>query len=156
MGTFDLARRVPASGRHTFDVFSDFRAHGDYIPLTTITADEGPIGVGWRFTARSGLGPAALVDKMVVSVWNPPHEFRIEKLGPMLDGWAHAYFTAEGADTRVVWRERIVARPAPLGRGLGPVLDPLNRRMFARALDKMAARAAQIQPGDDPYPSDET
>ncbi|MGB3185058.1 MAG: SRPBCC family protein [Ornithinimicrobium sp.] len=151
MGSFDLARRVPANLRHTFEVFADFRSHGDFIPMTTIEADDGPIALGWRFTARTGPGPLALPDKMVVTVWDPPHEFRIEKLGPVLDGWAHVHFTAEGGDTRVVWRERIVVRPAPIGRGLGPVLDPLNRRLFAHALDKMTDRAVRSQPGGDDH-----
>ncbi|MGB5951003.1 MAG: SRPBCC family protein [Ornithinimicrobium sp.] len=155
MGTFDLARRVNASPRHTFEVFSDFANHGDFIPLTTMITDSHPMGVGWRFTGRTGLGPLALVDKMVITVWDPPHEFRIEKLGPMVDGWAHVHFSAEGTDTRVVWRERIVARPAPVGRGLAPVLDPLNRRMFGRALDKMADRAARSAPTDDRQSPDE-
>lgn len=155
MGTFDIARRVPAGTRHTFRVFSDFRRHGDYIPLTTMVADAGPPQVGWRFTGRTGVGPLALADNMVVTVWDPPHEFRIEKLGPLLDGWAHVHFSSEGSDTRVVWRERIVVRPAPVGRGLGPVLDPMNRLMFARALDKMTEEAARTRSSDDRPPPDE-
>ncbi len=142
MGTFDLVRCVPAGLQETFDVFSAFRDHGDYIPLTTITADEGPIGVNWTFTARSGIGPLALPDTMEVSIWDPPHEFRIDKIGPMLDGWAHVHFAREGADTRVVWREHIMVRPHIVGRALGRVIDPGNRLMFGRALDKMTRRAA--------------
>jgi len=142
MGTFDLVRRVNASPATTFDVLADFRRHSDFIPATTITADDGEPGVGWRFTARTGVGLLAVVDRMEVSVWDPPYEFRIDKLGPVLDGWAHVHVTAEAGQTRVVWRERIVLRPAPVGRLVGPVSDRVNRVMFGRALDKMAARAA--------------
>ncbi len=144
MGTFELVRCVPAGLQETFDVFSGFRDHGDYIPLTTITSDEGPIGVNWTFTARSGVGPLALPDRMEVSIWDPPHEFRIDKLGPVLDGWAHVHFAREGSDTRVVWREHIMVRPHIVGRALGRVIDPGNRVMFGRALDKMARRAADV------------
>lgn len=142
MGTFDLTRRVPSSQQDTFDVFAGFRDHGNFIPMTTITADDGPIGVNWIFTARSGLGPLALIDRMEVSIWDPPHEFRIDKLGPMLDGWAHVHFSREGNDTRVVWREHIMVRPHLVGAAVGRVIDPVNRMMFGRALNKMAARAA--------------
>jgi carbon monoxide dehydrogenase subunit G len=142
VGTFDLVRRVPADPERTFEVFADFRRHGDFIPMTTITADDGPPRPGWRFTAVSGLGRLALVDRMEVGVWNPPHEFRIDKLGPMLDGWAHVHVIPEAGQTRVVWRERIVVRPAVLGRPASVVTDPVNRLMFGRALDKMAERAA--------------
>jgi len=85
---------------------------------------------------------------MEVSVWDPPHEFRIDKLGPMRDGWAHVHLTAEAGQTRLVWRERIVLRPRVLGRLVGPVTDPANRVMFGRALDKMAARAASGPRGE--------
>ncbi len=143
MGTFELVRSVPAGIHETFGVFAAFRDHGDFIPLTTITSDEGPIGVNWTFTARSGFGPLALPDRMEVSIWDPPHEFRIDKLGPVLDGWAHVHFAREGSDTRVVWREHIMVRPHTVGRVLGRVLDPGNQLMFGRALDKMARRAAE-------------
>lgn len=143
MGTFDLTRRVPSGQQETFDVFAAFRNHGDFIPMTTITADDGPIGVNWTFTARTGLGPLALIDRMEVSVWEPPHEFRIDKLGPMVDGWAHVHFVREGSETRVVWREHIMVRPHVVGAAVGRVIDPLNRLMFSRALDKMVARAAK-------------
>jgi hypothetical protein len=142
MGTFDLVRRVNAPLDRTFAVFADFRRHGDFIPLTTISADEGDPGPGWRFTALTGVRRLALEDRMRVSVWDPPHEFRIDKLGPVLDGWAHVHLTVEAGQTRVVWREQIVLRPAAVGRLVGPLTDRGNRVMFGRALDKMAARAA--------------
>lgn len=143
MGTFDLTRRVPASLNDTFEVFADFRRHGDFIPLTTMSYDDGPVGVNWRFVGRTGFGPLALVDRMEVSVWNPPYEFRIDKLGPVLDGWAHVHFTREGDETRVVWREQIMVRPHTLGRAVERVTDPLNKVMFGQALNKMARRASE-------------
>lgn len=143
MGTFDLTRRVPASLDDTFDVFSDFRQHGDFIPFTTMQCDDDPLGVNWRFVGRTGFGPLALVDRMEISVWDPPHEFRIDKLGPMLDGWAHVNFAREGLETRVVWREHIMVRPHVFGQAVGCIADPFNKVMFGRALDKMARRAAE-------------
>lgn len=143
MGTFDLTRCVPARVSTTFDVFSDFRQHGDFIPMTTMSCDDGPLGVNWRFVGRTGLGPLALVDRMEISVWNPPFEFRIDKLGPVLDGWAHVHFSREGAETRVVWREQITVRPHAFGQAVSPLVDPLNKLMFGRALDKMARRAVE-------------
>ncbi len=143
MGTFELARCVPAPQQDTFDVFSNFAKHGDFIPLTRMDCDPRPIGVDWRFTARSGVGPLSLVDRMEVSVWNPPHEFRIDKLGPLLDGWAHVHFTPEGRHTRVVWREHIMVRPPLIGTAVSQLSDPVNRAMFGRVLDGMARRAAR-------------
>lgn len=143
MGTFEVVRTVRADLARTFAVVSDLRAHGDYIPFTTIEHDPGPIAVGWRFAGRTGVGRLALLDRMEVTRWEPGESFRIDKRGPVLDGWADVHFSVDGDDTRVVWRERIVLRPRVLGAALGPVLDPANRVFFGRALSAMAARAQQ-------------
>lgn len=143
MGVFEIARTVRADRARVFDVVSDFRRHGDYIPLTTMVTDDGPAGAGWRFTGRSGIGPLVLVDRMEITAWEPDRFFRIDKRGPVLDGWAEARLSDDGPHTRLVWTEEIVPRPAALGRRLAPVLDPANRWMFSRALDRMARRAEQ-------------
>lgn len=141
MGTFEVVRTVRAGRAKTFEVVADLRAHGDYVPLTRVEHDPGPIGVGWRFTGRTGVGPLTLVDRMEVTRWEPGESFRIDKRGPVLDGWAEVHFTCDGPDTRVVWHEHILVRPRALGRLLAPVLDPGNRVLFTRVLGAMAARA---------------
>ena len=141
MGTFEIVQTVRADLKTTFEVFSDFRMHGNYIPLTRIQASDRPMGKGWRFTALSGFGKLALVDRMEITQWDPHNSLTVTKFGPVLDGWAQVHFTPEGDDTRVVWRENIVLRPATAGSLLAPVLDPGNRAMFARSIKKMAAAA---------------
>jgi hypothetical protein len=59
----------------------------------------------------------------------------------VLDGWAELHLSPDGPDTRLVWRERIVVRPAAVGRVLGPILDPANKALFGAAVDRMVARA---------------
>lgn len=140
MGTFEVVRTVRADREQVFAVVADLRAHGDYIPLTTIRGGQGPIGPGWRFTARSGVGPLVLVDRMEVTRWEPGRGFRIDKHGPVLDGWAEVRLSQEGPHTRLSWRERIVLRPATVGRLLGPVLDQANKALFAAAVDRMVSR----------------
>lgn len=143
MGTFEVERTVRAARSRTFEVVADLRAHGDYVPLTTIVHDPGPIGVGWRFTGRTGLGPVFLPDRMEVTRWQPGESFRIDKRGPVLQGWADVQFSDDGPDTRVVWTERITLGPVALGRVLDPLLDPVNRALFTRVLGALAARAEQ-------------
>lgn len=143
MGTFELVRVVPAPPAATFAVVGDLTAYGAFIPMTRITADPAPVGPGWRFTARTGPGPLAVVDRMQVTRWDPPHGFAVTKLGPVLDGWAEVSLSAAGAGTRLLWREEITVRPAALGRRLSAVADPVNRWMFGRALDRMVARVRQ-------------
>ena len=93
--------------------------------------------------ARTGVGPAAIPDRMRVTHWDPPRGFAITKLGPLLDGWAQIELHPEGAGTRLVWREEIVPRPARLGRRLSPLSDRINRLFFGRALDQMVRRVVE-------------
>lgn len=140
MGTFELARTLPGTPAEVFAVVADLHAYGEFVPMTRIDGDPGPIGPGWRFDARTGPGPLALLDRMQVTHYDAPHGFGIVKLGPILDGWAEIDLTAEGEHTRVIWREHITVRPAAVGRLVAPLTDPVNRLLFGRALDKMTAR----------------
>jgi carbon monoxide dehydrogenase subunit G len=140
---FEVVRTVRADRATVFAVVSDLGRHGDYIPLTTMVTDPGPVGPGWRFTGRTGIGPLVLVDHMEVTAWEPDRSFRIDKRGPVLDGWAEVRVDDDGPHSRLSWREEIVPRPAALGRWVTPVLDPANRRLFGRSLDRMVRRAEQ-------------
>lgn len=144
MGVFEIARTLPGDPARTFVVLGDLAAYGEFQPLTRIAAAPGPIGTGWSFVARTGVGPLAVVDRMVVTDWRPGEGFAIRKLGPVLDGWARVELTAEGAGTRVVWREEIVPRPGWLGRRAARLTDPGMRWFTARSLDQMAARVAEL------------
>lgn len=140
MGTFELVRVVPADAEATFAVVGDLTAYGQFVVATTLSTDPLPIGEGWCFTARTGIGPLAVVDRMTVTAWDPPHRFAVRKLGPVLDGWADVRVAEGAAGTTVRWREEITVRPRWLGRRLTVVTDPVNRRLFGRALDRMVAR----------------
>lgn len=141
MGTIEIARTVPAPPEQVFAAVSDLRGYGRDIPLTAIEADPGPIGVGWTFVGRSGVGALRLPDRMRVTEWDPPRSFAVVKLGPVLEGWAQVHLTPEADGTRVIWREHITPRPVSLLRHLDPVTDRFNRWMFGRAVDRMVRRA---------------
>lgn len=140
MGTFEIARTVDADPDRTFAVLGDLPSYGQFQPLTRIRATPGPITPGWSFVAYTGLGPLSVVDRMVVTAWEPGQHFAIVKIGPVLDGGAEVHLTPEGEGTRVVWREEIVPRPGWLGRGVGPVTDPVMRWFMGHSLDRMAER----------------
>lgn len=142
MGTFELVRTMPGPLDRVFAAVGDLTAYGDYLPMTRIEADRGPVGPGWSFTGRTGAGPVVLVDRMQVVRWDPPHGFGVRKLGPVLAGWAEVHLTPEGEETRVVWQEHITLRPTRIGRHLAPVSDRVNSWLFGRALEAMADRVA--------------
>lgn len=140
MGTVEIVRTLPATPAEVFAVVGDLPSYGDFVPLTRVEHDPGSVGVGWRFTGLSGVGPLVLVDNMEVTAWDPPHRFAVAKLGPVLAGGARVVLEPSGAGTRLVWQEEIVLRPSALGRRLGRLTDPVTRWLFTRALDAMTAR----------------
>lgn len=140
MGTFEIARSMPADPLRTWDVLGDLPSYAQFQPLTRIRATPGPIGPGWSFVAYTGVGPLSVVDRMVVTVWEPGRHFTIVKVGPVLDGGAEVHLTPEGDSTRVVWREEIVLRPGWLGRRVAWLSDPAMRWFMGRSLDQMAQR----------------
>ncbi|WP_161958436.1 SRPBCC family protein [Ornithinimicrobium cavernae] len=140
MGTFEIARTLPADPGRTFAVLGDLASYGQFQPLTRIRATPGPVGPGWTFVAYTGLGPLSVVDRMVVTEWAPGEHFTIVKLGPVLDGGAEVHLMPEGSGTRVVWREEIVPRPGWLGRHTARLTDPPMRWFLGRSLDRMAER----------------
>lgn len=143
MGILELTRTMPADPARTFEVLGDLASYAQYQPLTRIRATPGPIGVGWSFVGYTGLGPLSVVDRMVVTAWEPDTHFAIVKIGPVLDGWAEVHLTPEGAQTRVVWREEIVPRPGWLGVRTGRLVDPVMRWFLGHSLDLMAQRVGE-------------
>ena len=110
-------------------------------PLTRMRVDPGPIGVGWRFTATTGVGRLGFDDDMVVELWEPPDDgvdqgrFVIteNRAGP--PRYADVRVEGQGdARTLVRWTEEIIVQPAWLGARLAPVVDPAVALLFGRVV----------------------
>lgn len=159
MGTFRITRVVGAAPGAVWRVVTDWPGYARWMPLTSIRTDTGAVRVGWSFAGRTGVGPVRFSDSMVVTDWQPPAadraagSFRVLKTGRLLSGWAVVEVAplrrADGTGstptaptlTELTWTERISVRPAGVGRLVAPLLDPVNRRLFGAAVDKMAAEA---------------
>lgn len=135
--SFVIERRVDAPAPAVFAVLSDVRRHAQGVPLTHIETDPGDPGLGWSFVARTRFGPLTLDDPMVISGWQPPSRFRLVKTGWWLSGWAQVEVRPDDGGSIVVWTEHLRLRPAPLGWLTAPLADPLGRRVFTRALDRL-------------------
>lgn len=150
MGTFAIERAVAVPPRQMWEVITDWAGYSRWFPLTTMRLDQGPTRVGWSFAGRTGVGPVRFSDEMLITDWAPPAEtgpgaFRLVKVGWLLAGWADVRVLplANGEQTRLLWQENIVIRPAVLGRLLSPVTDRLNQALFATVIDRMAAEAVR-------------
>ncbi len=128
-----------AGAERLWSVLTDFADHGRFVPATTMRTDAGEPRVGWGFTARTGRGTASVPDEMVLTVWDPPHRFRLVKLGPALTGWAEATVVAVDGGSRLIWVEEV--RPRGLPRPFGRAADVVARRAYRSVLADFVAAA---------------
>ncbi len=150
-----LIRYVGALPASVWAAVTDFPAHADAVPLTTITTDAGDPRVGWRFVARTGIGPLRVDDPMRIALWSPPGEddgvgrVEITKEGRVLAGWA-SIEVAPGptpGSTRLTWREEIDLAPVPVltrPARLRRAADLATAALFDRAIDRFSAAARAI------------
>lgn len=121
----------------------DLDRHTALIPLTTVRSVDGrPLSLGSRFVAETNLGVATLVDRMVVTGWDPPHRAVIEKVGRPLRGRVVVtlHDSAVGG-TRVWWEQTIGAVDVP--DVVVRALVPLVSRGYQSVLDELAEPAPQ-------------
>ncbi len=117
--------------------------HAAHVPLTAVRVEGGAgEGVGTRFTARTGVGPAGFDDPMEVVVWQPPRDggggrCRLVKRGRVVTGWAEIAVWPRGAGCVVVWRERVAVAGVP--QAFGPLVAAAGRWAFGRTVDGLLA-----------------
>ena len=136
---FTIRLDSTAAAERLWSVLTDFAAHGEFVPATTMRTDEGPARVGWEFTALTGYRAAAVPDRMMLTVWDPPRRFRLVKLGPVLTGWAEATVHPTPAGSQLVWTE--VVRPRGLPRPLHRAADAAAARAYRSVLADFVAAA---------------
>ena len=150
---FTVTRRFDAPAVRVWSALVDWPGHADWIPMTRIELHDGPARavpaagadrvpvVGEEFTATSGLGRLALVDRMRVTQ-APAHELwkrrvRLDKIGPVLTGYADLEVSPDGEQScTVVWTEQV--RVPVLPQLFAPLLAIGSRLAFAQALGGLA------------------
>jgi uncharacterized protein YndB with AHSA1/START domain len=138
MTTVSVCVDLDAPVERTWAVVTDWERQGEWMPMTRVTVTaESAIGVGAELSARSGAGPLAFVDPMVVDVWEPPHRCEVVHLGRVVTG--RGVFLVESLPddrSRFTWQEILV------GHGARRVLDrvgvPPTRALLNVALKRLA------------------
>jgi hypothetical protein len=145
VATFSLERTAPLPLDEAWRRLTDWRRHGDAVPLTRVTVTTpGPTRRGTVIVARTGAGPLAFDDRMEVTVWRPPQEdspglCRLEKRGRLVRGWAEIEVRpGPGGRTRVVWREELDVRLLP--SAFDHTLGRAGRYVFGRAVNRLLRR----------------
>lgn len=135
---FETSRVLPYSADAVFTELIDWAGHADWVPLTRVEIISGDGGEGTEFVATTGVGPAALPDRMrVVALDRQARTAVIEKLGPLLTGTVTLQVVPVTEWTsRVDWVEDINVRGLPgfLARPTGSAAS----LGFQRALVGMA------------------
>ncbi|EFL35798.1 conserved hypothetical protein [Streptomyces viridochromogenes DSM 40736] len=142
MVNFLLERTVPLPLDEAWRRVTQWRRHGEVVPLTTVrVVPPEPTRRGTLVVARSGVGPLSFDDPMEVTVWQPPEDgapglCHLEKRGRVVLGWAELEVRpGPGGRSRVIWREEIRLRLLPsLFDG---VVRRSSRYVFGRALNRL-------------------
>jgi hypothetical protein len=133
--------RVRADPQRVWDLAMDWSRQHEWVPATVV---HGGTGVGAQVAARTGFGPAAITDTMVITEWEPPRRCVVRHTGRVVRGGGVFEVAAHGEFSEFTWTELLdlpvpaVVRPAATAVGrwtLAPagrlILDYTLRR-FAR------------------------
>jgi hypothetical protein len=146
---FTAVVRTPAQARRTWDLLTDWPAHGRWIPLTVVRVlTPHSRGLGARFNGRTGAGPLAFDDPMEVVEWREPApgvvgRVRLAKQGRVVLGGAEIEVEdTPGGGSVVRWTEDVQLVPVRLTRPFDRLVAGLGRRAFERSLRAMARELA--------------
>lgn len=137
-----LAYEAPAS--RLWSVLSSWGNHSRWVPLTRVDITKDTGGVGTIFVGRTGIGPFAFDDPMVVTDFNPPTKSEpgtcvIQKTGRLIKGYAGFTVTPLTASTCLVeWFENIEVAPVAVTRWFEPILQWLAKKAFMGVLLKVS------------------
>jgi hypothetical protein len=163
MARITAVTEVAAPAGRTWQLVTDWPAHGRWVPLTTVTVQQPGIdgrGVGTRFVGRTGVGRLGFDDPMVVTAFTAPSgdlagdaagRCDVDKLGAVVRGVAWFEVQPLGAQhCRITWGEDVEIAPQVLTRRLGPLVELAGRqglRSVLRAIAREAGRGSEREAG---------
>ena len=140
--SFRVHHEFDVSAREVWDELVDWEAHGAWVPMThTDVESDDATAVGARFTAYTGIGRAALVDRMQVAecAWDDAASSGrcvVDKLGPVLSGQAGFDVTSTANGSEVDWFEDVEVRYLP--RLFAPVAARAGAFGFRQGMKRLA------------------
>ena len=146
MADFDVHLDTGLPAAEAWRRVLDLRAHGEVIPLTTVTGDQleaAALVPGSRFVARTAVGPIGFDDVMVVDSIEQPTDGSggralIHKEGKVIRGTIDFRVTPLGSTSMVDWVQQISVRWVP--RAADPVVARVARTAYGKALVQLLQR----------------
>jgi hypothetical protein len=108
--------QVPADPADLWRLAMDWSRQGDWMLATRV---RGGHGAGATVVARTGIGPVAFTDTMVITQWSPPRRCVVRHTGRVVRGTGVFEVIPHGPLSEFAWTERLqLPWPAsgPLGR----------------------------------------
>ena len=151
--TLVLTVDVDAPVEQTWAGATDWAGKGEWMLDTRVqpTVQDGR-GVGGGIEVFTGVGPLGFLDRMEITLWEPPRRCHVRHLGRVVRGTgAFEVEPLAGGRSRFVWREDLDLPLGRLGRLGWPLVRPafaygvlLSLRRFARWVEagRPSARAA--------------
>lgn len=102
------------------------------------TRVHGGHGLGATVVARTGIGPLALTDTMVISDWDPPHRCVVRHTGRVVRGAGIFEVTPRGPGCEFRWTEQLDLPLAAVGRLGWRLARPLAQRGMDISLRRFA------------------
>lgn len=123
----------------------DWQGHGDWVPATTVRVIEGDGGVGTVFVARTGVGPLAFDDHMVVTAKDDEaRTATVRKTGPLLLGEAGFTVVSTPTGSLLSWFEDVTIPRVP--SFLGPIAVLPTKASFMVALANLRRQLTRQDP----------
>ena len=134
--SFNVRKSLALPADAVWQELTAWPRHATWIPATTITLLEGDGGIATRFVARTGVGPLALDDTMVVTHLDPSKRTAgIRKTGPLITGEAGFTVAQVGSGCSLDWWENVEVPHVP--RHLAPILALVGRLSFGVAIGRL-------------------
>jgi carbon monoxide dehydrogenase subunit G len=102
------------------------------------TQVSGGHGLGATLVARTGIGPAAFTDTMVITEWEPPRRCVVRHTGRAVRGSGVFEVTPHGAGSEFRWTESLDLPLGAAGRLGWLVVRPLAQRGMDASLRRFA------------------
>ncbi len=135
---------IAAPAEAVWAAMVDWDRHSEWMLATRMSAADADLGVGAQLAARTGVGPVAFVDTMIVTQWSPPHRCVVEHTGRVVRG-AGAFEVAELSphSCRVTWSEWVEVPFGPVGLLAWPLVRPAAALFLRRSLERLGRLVAE-------------
>lgn len=144
MALFTIRIETPLAAPVAWERILDVHRHAEVVPLTSMNGDAlyaAELVPGSRFVGRTGIGPIAFDDPMVVDEITPPSSTtpglaRIRKEGNVVRGWIELTVTPrEHGGSLVQWVQQITVIGVP--NLAGPVTAAIAKAAYGQALKRL-------------------